>query len=87
MYNLCNSREQRINHCHRPLFECLAEYRVIRISKGSAYNLPRIVPAETLLVHEYTHELGNGYGRMSVVYMNLNIVRQIKHRQMLLLML
>ena len=86
MNNLTKSRKQRIHHVHRPFFKRFTQNGMICISESSADYTPRVVPRHPFFIHQKSHKLRYSYGRMRIVYMNLHILRNIKHRQILLFM-
>ena len=51
VYNLTESRQQLINHFHRPFFKSLTQNCVIGICKCLTDNTPRFVPTKTFFVH------------------------------------
>ena len=87
MDNLTETRKKRINHFHRPFLKRFAEDSVVCICEGFADYIPRIVPRHAFFVHENTHKLRNSDCRMRIIDMNLYIVRNVKQRQVFLLML
>ena len=62
---------------YRPLFKCLAHYRMVRIGGAPCHDIPCVVPAESLLVHEYPHELGNRKRGMRIVHLEHDLVGKL----------
>ena len=68
--DLIHARKQALKDFDRPLFERFGEDRVIRIRKRVRYDVPCVVPADVVFVHEDAHQFGNRYDRMRVVQLD-----------------
>ena len=67
---LPHARQKRLHELLRPFFERLAHDGVVRVRDRCAHRAPRLVPAETVLVHHDAHELGDDQRGVGVVYLN-----------------
>ena len=69
-HDLPQARQQLLHDVLRPLLERLAHNGVVGVGDGMSDNVPRLVPAETVFVHEYAHQLGDYQCRVGVVYLH-----------------
>jgi len=59
--------QQPLHQADGPPLERLGQHGVVGEGKGARAQVPRLGPAEAVVVHEHAHELGDGDGRVRVV--------------------
>ena len=69
-HDLPYTGQKLLDEVLRPLFKSLAHDGVVGVGDAVLDKLPCLVPAELVLVHEDTHELGDYHCRVSVVYLD-----------------
>ena len=69
--------QQRLEQVAGPVLKSFGHDRVVGIGECPAGEVPGLVPAESALVHEQSHELRHTEGRVSVVDMYRHLVGQI----------
>ena len=67
---LPHAGQQCLDKLLRPFFERLAHDGVVCVRNGCGDDLPRLVPAEAVLIHKYAHELGDNERGVGIVYLN-----------------
>ncbi len=75
--------QQLREHGERPLLQCLGQERVIGVAEGAARDVPSLVPAHRLFVHQQAHQLGDGNGGMGVVELHGELLVKPLHRDLL----
>ena len=65
--NLEDARHEALHQALRPGLEGLGHYRVVRVGHAVADDVPGLIPAQAVLVHEDAHELGDNERRVRVV--------------------
>src|SRR5208282_4772284 len=69
---------QKISHkTFGPYFEGFRQYRMIRIGKGFNCDSPRIFPSDAFLIDKYPHQFCNSYGRVGIVELDSNFIREL----------
>ncbi len=85
--DLVNTGQQPREQVDRPLLERFRHDRVVRVRAGACRQIPGLVPAVAVLVHEEAHKLGDRDRRMRVIQLKCHLLRQIvecpEHAQML----
>ena len=66
-HDLGDAREQAVEDVNIPGLESLGQNRVVRVGEGLGDDRPGLFPAEAVLIHEDTHELGDGEDRVGVI--------------------
>ena len=61
-----------------PALKRLAHNGVVRIGQRAAGDVPRLVPAEVVLIDEQAHQLRHTQGRMGVVDVDGDLFRQVR---------
>ncbi len=61
------ARQDAAEKRHRPLFEGLREEGVVRVAEAPAGDLPGLLPADPVDVHQQAHQLGDADRRVGVV--------------------
>ena len=51
---------------------------MVCVGKGSADNLPRLIPAEVMFIHQKTHQFGNGDDGVCIIQLNHIVAREIR---------
>ena len=64
------TRENPLQHGHRPPLQGLREHRVIRVGEGLDGDVPGLVPGEPLDVHKDPQQLRDSHGGVSIVQLN-----------------
>jgi hypothetical protein len=77
-------RQQALEHRHRPGLQRFRHQRVVGIGKNARGQSPRIVPSQFMHIHQQTHHLGDGNGRMCVIQLHRQFVRQLRPAFMVL---
>ena len=72
------TRENTLQHGHRPSFQGLWEHRVIRVGKGLDGDVPGLVPREPLDVHKDPQQLRDSHGGVSIVQLNGHLQTDIQ---------
>ena len=67
---LPHARQKRLHQILRPFFKCLAHDGVVRVGNRLAHLIPRLVPAEAVLIHHDAHKLRNDERRVRIIYLN-----------------
>ena len=73
---LPHARQKRLHQILRPFFKRLAHDGVVRVGNRSAHLIPRLVPAEAVLVHHDAHKLRNDERRVRIVYLDPVVLRE-----------
>ena len=60
-------------HGHWPALQGLRQQSMVGVGKGLGADCPGLLPANLLEVHEDTHQLCDGHGRVSVIQLNGNL--------------
>ena len=71
------ARQQPGHEIHRPGFKRLGQHGVVGIGEGLLADPPRLVPSQSLFVHEQPHEFRNRDAGMGVVELNGDKIGQI----------
>ena len=71
-------RQQPLQEVGGPLLERLGQDRVVGVGDRALGQRPRIVPAETLLVHQHAHQLRDGERRVRVVQLEDGLLRKVR---------
>ena len=61
-----------------PALKRLAHNGVVRVGQRAAGDVPRLVPAEVVLINEQAHQLRHTQGRMGVVDVDGDLFRQVR---------
>ncbi|EJX03838.1 hypothetical protein EVA_08056 [gut metagenome] len=69
-YYLPDSGHKFLHQILRPLFESLAHNGVVGVCNAVLDNIPCLVPAHAVLVHENSHKFGDNESSMGVVYLH-----------------
>ena len=85
IHDLVDSRKQPLKNLNRPFFQCFRHDRMVGVGTGLRGNLPRLVPAETFLIHKNTHQLCHRHRRVCVVQLERHLLRQSADVIMILL--
>ena len=75
--DLIDPGQQGLDHFLRPLLEGLGHDGVVGVGDGLAHDGGGLVPAQTLLIHQQAHQLGDGQAGMGVVDMDDHLLRQL----------
>ena len=70
------ARQYALEQKYRPGFQSLGKQRVVGVSEGARGEIPGFVPFKAMLVDQDTHQLGNRDGRVRVVQLDCDFVRQ-----------
>jgi hypothetical protein len=72
--DLVNDREQagahQLKETDGPVLQCLREHSVIGVGQRAEREVPCLVPAQSCLVEQNAHQLGNGHRRMRIIHLN-----------------
>ena len=74
------ARQHLAEHRQRPRLERLRQKRMVGVAEGSHGDPPRRLPVDVAIVHQQTHQLGDGDRRMRVVELNGEALREPLHR-------
>ena len=74
--NLVNTRKQAGEEVDRPFLESLCHDCVVRVRAGACRDVPRLVPAIAVDVHEETHKLRDRDGRVCIVELESRMLRK-----------
>ena len=85
--DLHDAGHQLLHQRYRPALERLGHDRVVGVSDRLAGDVPRLLPAHVVLVHQDAHELGDDQGRVGVVDVQHMLVREVFERAVLGLVL
>ena len=85
IHDLVDSRKQPLENLNRPFFQRFRHDRMVGVGTGLRRDLPRLVPAETFLVHKNTHQLCHRHRRMGIVQLERHLLRQSADVVMILL--
>ena len=66
-HDLGDAREEPVEDVDVPRLQRLGQDRVVRVREGAGDDLPGVLPAEVVVVHEQAHELGDGQHGVRVV--------------------
>ena len=77
LYDLIDTRKKSGEQVNRPFLECLCHDGVVGVCAGLCGDLPCLIPAKAFHVHEDSHQLRNGYGRVSIVQLEGNLLIQL----------
>ncbi len=69
------SRKDMLQHARGPALQCLREKGVVGVSEGLGADVPGLIPAQLLQVHEDAHEFGDRHGRVSIVKLDSSLER------------
>ena len=75
--DLHNTRHQLLNERYRPALEGLRHNGVVGVSNRLAGDVPGLLPAHVVLVHQDAHQLRNNQSRMGIVDMQDVLVREV----------
>ncbi len=75
--DLVNSRQNSADKVLVPLFKSLGHYRVVGVGEGAGDDMPSLIPAVAALVKEYSHKLGDSERRVSIVYVDSDLLVEI----------
>ncbi|MCY1498344.1 hypothetical protein D9M68_323280 [compost metagenome] len=70
------ARQQPLDERHRPAFERLRQKRVVGVGDRAAGDVPGLLEIEAVQIRQEAHQFGNGDGRVGVVQLNGDGVRQ-----------
>jgi hypothetical protein len=70
-------RQQPLEERERPRFQRFRHERVVGVREDALRDGPRTIPAEVVKVHQQSHQLGDGDGRVGIVQLNGDLVRQL----------
>lgn len=71
------SGKEMLHQRYRPLLQSLRKHSVVGVSKRLTNNVPGLVPLQTLQIHKYTLQFGDGKRRVGVVQLNSDLVREL----------
>ena len=71
------ARQDPLKQGHTPSFECLRQQRVIRVTERPRDDRPGLLPRQTVFVDQDAQQLHDGDGRMRVVELDGNLVREV----------
>ena len=74
-----------LEHRHRPGLQRFRHQRVVGVGEDARGHAPRIVPGQLMDIHQQAHHLGDRDGRMRVVQLHRNLVRQLRPARVILL--
>ena len=69
--------QQTSENLRGPDFQRLRQDGVVGVGEDSLGDSPGILPLHTLVVDQDAHQLGDGHGRMGVVELDGDLVRQV----------
>ena len=72
-----DSREDLLNEALIPLLERLSHNGVVGVSEGVGNDVPSLLPAVAALVEEYSHQLRDSEGRVSIVDVDSNLLVEV----------
>ncbi len=72
--DLPHARQLRLDQILRPALKRLAHDGVVGVGDSALDDLPALVPAQAVLVHENAHQLGDDHGRVRVVDLDRVVV-------------
>ena len=75
--DLVNSGQKSLEQINRPLFQCLGHNCMVRVRTGSRRNVPCLIPAEIVIVHQDTHQLGDCHRGMRIVQLEGYLLREL----------
>ena len=78
-HDLPQARQQLLDQILRPLLQGLAHDGVVGVGHAVAHDLPALVPAEAVLVHQQAHQLGDDHGRVGVVDLDDVVLGEAAH--------
>ena len=78
--DLPHARQLALNEPLRPRLERLGHDGVVGIIDAGGDDRPRLVPAETVLIEQQAHELGNDERRVRVVDLDDVVLGKVAHR-------
>ena len=72
-----DSREDLLNEALIPLLKRLSHNGVVGVSEGVGNDVPSLLPAVAALVEEYSHQLRDSEGRVSIVDVDSNLLVEV----------
>ena len=70
------TRHHRLKPVDWPLLQSFGEQRVIRIGESSLCDIPRLVPAQMLLINQNSHQFRNRQSWVRVIQLNRDLLWQ-----------
>ena len=67
LYDLVDTRKQSGEQLDRPFFQCLSHDGVVGVSTGFSGYIPCLIPLQSFLIHQDTHQLCHCNGRMCII--------------------
>ncbi len=67
------AREDTLEHADWPALQGFRQESVVGVREGVGADIPCLVPAQLLHVHQETHQLRDGHGRVSVVQLDCSL--------------
>ena len=67
LHDLVNTRQQAGEQVDRPFLKSFRHNRVVRVRAGAGCQIPGLVPAVSVLIHQETHELRYSNRRMGII--------------------
>ncbi|MNC24991.1 hypothetical protein D3C75_730640 [compost metagenome] len=71
-----DARQQLPHHANRPFLQRFAENGVVGVGDHPGGHAPGLIPAESVHIHQYPHQLRNDQCGMRIVDMQSHFVRQ-----------
>ena len=71
----CNALEQ----VAVPFFESFGHYGVVGVSKGMSNDVPSLVPVVAAVIEQYSHQLGDSEGGVSIVDVDSYLIGKVIH--------
>ena len=78
--DLQNPRYFLLHHVNVPAFHRLSHNRMVGVAHDVDRNLPGILPAQAMLIHQKPHQFGDCHGWMRVVDVNSNVLIKLGQR-------
>ena len=66
-----------LEQVYRPSLECLRQEGVVGVGEYAVADIPGLVPLESFLIDEDSHQFGDGDGRMGIVQLYGNLVGEL----------
>ena len=75
-HQLPDAPEQLLEDGHFPALQCLREHGVVGVREGLGDDLPRRIPAQTMVIEQYAQELWDGEHWVSVIELDGVVLRK-----------
>mmetsp|Transcript_49873 Transcript_49873/g.103815 ORF Transcript_49873/g.103815 Transcript_49873/m.103815 type:complete len:281 (+) Transcript_49873:923-1765(+) len=72
------TRQHAGHHLDRPFLQCLGHHSMVGVVEALCGQVPCFIPSHTHHVNQQAHELRHSNGRVRVVHLHSNLLRQIR---------